>query len=901
MKIFIKKSFVLTLLIVGFFSFINYANAQTRPTVPPLVPDSATGCTGYENEARCRPEWADSVSRCQVGTLNLGGANTCVTTDLAVKEVAPYVVVCSSSFQLDGCQPHKVNIYAAKNLANQAEIMGRSLGYTISCNTQTLGMAGYINPANNLTYGLFTSCTVNGHSGFDAYTLVNDPARNSSYTNWDVLATELKSIAATTACGIYKVVSWNSNGTYQCVASPHYTDTCVGAENASKFNYVTGKSCAVSNTSTTPPACGITATCGGSQVVIPNTNITNTTPATTNLTPPPSNTYNNNWYYKDLSYSSVDEENQLTSTETIDPTTECTGYETTANCHPEWNRTTSVCNASKMTGPCRPERVNPYAAANIAKRAVAIGKQKGYATLCSARYVPFRPGIDPDTGLTYYYDIECSVNGTTGIDAEIMLSNSNWEAQVGKPSTTGTNTIGTITSTPATNTTNTQTITNSTRPSCSLTATCGTNNNTQNTSASLTFRYLKLDTTEDGWVSWREIEAYGQNGVAVKPVSSKASCTWCGYGATNEVKNPQVDVAPSNTYDGGVHTSWNAGETGEKCNWQVPGSNGQLGCHGSYERKAWIQLDYGSVQTFSKIRAMQNGNTITEVTRVLVSNDGINFKELTTFKAPMGDMEWVQYPLFIHPGPPSISVSLKGPGYSETESTTISPMLSESFLFSYSTKNTDYVTVEQENVINKNNCTTNWEIMRGFLSLKNTYLETQVKDKMYAESSCVVDVTTKLIAHQRTGKTASASFQVITKLQNQADYNSSFSYFVRNQDSPSVPSVLAGGVVNYRIDFFFARPSATNNIGTLENPIWTFPPLDIPVMKVLSAPSLFKITFDPITVEPSQIYNTRSERGTSQVKIEVPSTTLPGFYPIEFEGKTSSGNTYITNIILEVK
>ncbi|OHB15263.1 MAG: hypothetical protein A2605_03030 [Candidatus Zambryskibacteria bacterium RIFOXYD1_FULL_39_35] len=215
---FMKKITVFAFVILGLLSLANYTYAQTRPTVPPLVPDSVTGCTGYENESRCRPEWADSASKCQVGTLGLGGANTCVTIDESVRRISPYVMVCSSTYQVAGCVPHKVNPYAAGSLAKQAEIMGRSLGYTISCSVETLGMAGYVNPINNLTYGLFTSCTINGRSGFDAYTLVNDPARDTSYTNWDVMATELKSIAAAEACGgNISNVYFNTDGTYRCI------------------------------------------------------------------------------------------------------------------------------------------------------------------------------------------------------------------------------------------------------------------------------------------------------------------------------------------------------------------------------------------------------------------------------------------------------------------------------------------------------------------------------------------------------------------------------------------------------------------------------------------------------------------------------------------------------------
>ena len=134
-----------TLLIISIFSlflFANYANAQTRPTVPPLVPDSVTGCTGYEMTASCRPEWAESVSRCVPGSINLGGKDTCVTTDSAVALISKYVTICSPTNALNSCRPHRVNNYAAKNLANQAEIMGRSLGYTITCSTETLGMGG---------------------------------------------------------------------------------------------------------------------------------------------------------------------------------------------------------------------------------------------------------------------------------------------------------------------------------------------------------------------------------------------------------------------------------------------------------------------------------------------------------------------------------------------------------------------------------------------------------------------------------------------------------------------------------------------------------------------------------------------------------------------------------------
>jgi len=517
-----------TLLIISIFSlflFANYANAQTRPTVPPLVPDSVTGCTGYENEARCRPEWADSVSKCEVGTLGLGGANTCVTTDLAVKAISPYVMVCSSTYQTAGCIPHKVNMYAANSLARQAEIMGRSLGYTITCSTETLGMAGYVNPINNLTYGLFTSCTINGQSGFDAYTLVNDPARNQSYTNWDVMATELKSIAAAEACGIYKIVYWNTDGSYKCIASPYYTDTCVGAENNNKFNYVTGKSCSISTTPITPQTPTYTA---------PSTN---------------------GW-------------------------------------------TNSILDLlSKIT-------------INLKSQLDAIGKTGGTQTTTSA-------GTSLQSMASYVSSVSKIIN-----DISANLKNQ-------------LNSIGTGQTT--TQATTAQNITSSDSIIIDTTI-----------PGTLTFRYLRLDTTEQGWVSWREIEVYGLNSVAVKPVSSKASCVWCGYGATYDTPNPSIDVAPDKTYDNNTQTNWNAGETADNCNWGFPHMRNDglygVGCAPWSTRKAWVQLDYGSIQTFSKIRAMQNGNTTSELTRVLVSDDGINFKELTTFKAPMGDMEWMQYP-----------------------------------------------------------------------------------------------------------------------------------------------------------------------------------------------------------------------------------------------------------------
>jgi|GEM_PF-2911336 len=239
-----------TLLIIATFSLFfvtNYILAQTVPTVPPRTPDPISGCTGFETTTSCRPEWAESLVDCIPGSLGVAGPNTCIPPDLTLREAFPVVQVCSQTNSTGACRPERVNPYAAGTIARQAQNMGEQLGYTISCEASITPIRLGVDPTTNLNYFMNSLCTVNGQSGFSAELLVSNPS------NWEVLATELKSIEASKVCGIYKVVYWNKDGSYKCIASPSYTDTCVGAENYNKFNYVTGKSCNATTT-TTPPS-----------------------------------------------------------------------------------------------------------------------------------------------------------------------------------------------------------------------------------------------------------------------------------------------------------------------------------------------------------------------------------------------------------------------------------------------------------------------------------------------------------------------------------------------------------------------------------------------------------------------------------------------------------------------
>ncbi|MCL5795710.1 MAG: hypothetical protein M1338_05150 [Patescibacteria group bacterium] len=138
-------------------------------------------------------------------------------------------------------------------------------------------------------------------------------------------------------------------------------------------------------------------------------------------------------------------------TSTIDLISGCTGFESSAICRPEWidaqigcltnsynstnhtctkiingsSQTIAVCDAGNTTGPCRPSRVNATAAANDASRAETILRNHGYTDVScvSTRESWAAIGYDTNTGLQYYYNSLCTVNGKSGISAELLVNN----------------------------------------------------------------------------------------------------------------------------------------------------------------------------------------------------------------------------------------------------------------------------------------------------------------------------------------------------------------------------------------------------------------------------------------------------------------------------------------------
>ena len=72
------------------------------------------------------------------------------------------------------------------------------------------------------------------------------------------------------------------------------------------------------------------------------------------------------------------------------------------------NQTISYCTGKETTGACRPDRINATAAANAALK---LSMRTGQS--CTAKLVGF-PGVDPNTGLGYYYFSDCGGDGGSG-------------------------------------------------------------------------------------------------------------------------------------------------------------------------------------------------------------------------------------------------------------------------------------------------------------------------------------------------------------------------------------------------------------------------------------------------------------------------------------------------------
>jgi hypothetical protein len=214
---------------------------------------------------------------------------------------------------------------------------------------------------------------------------------------------------------------------------------------------------------------------------------------------------------------------------------------------------------------------------------------------------------------------------------------------------------------------------------CNQGASTSVENQTSGTDP-MTFRYLKLDTTKGGWVSWREIEAYDANGTLVKPVASTASCVMCGY--TTGQANALANLA----YDGNSSTSWNAGETLSWCGPTQP----NMACN-TATRHDWIQLDYGKNVTFSKIRALPNGNSGDEVTKVLTSKDGSKFTELTKIVAPTIDNQWIEYPFKVYGEAPSVDLFVSNTSSDQANLKEVKIFRDQTVYYKWTAKNADYL------------------------------------------------------------------------------------------------------------------------------------------------------------------------------------------------------------------
>jgi hypothetical protein len=199
----------------------------------------------------------------------------------------------------------------------------------------------------------------------------------------------------------------------------------------------------------------------------------------------------------------------------------------------------------------------------------------------------------------------------------------------------------------------------------------------------MSFRFIKIATVENGWVSWREVELYEKKVVNVSATSSvstancyvlpngTSNCNNLGSTTSTTTVESKINIlpsrinAPSFTFpganlsevsagkavDGNIETAWNAGETNVPC--RTPGT---LGCP-SAVREANFIIDLGKIKNISRIRLIENGDTITEVTTVYVSNNGKDYTELTKFVGPIADRQNLDFPKKINPNAPSPKIA----------------------------------------------------------------------------------------------------------------------------------------------------------------------------------------------------------------------------------------------------
>ena len=403
-----------------FAIFLSLLSAQgigaqtTNSSCPSIAPYMCNNGSCTNNASICDQSWG--------GGLNTGGTTPSGTTSSVPSTN-------NSSFGEQCTGNIRYNQADAKACADLAMKQGKALGYDIQCGVTAANesLSKNANPTGESVTVYFDTCTVNGVSGLYGIDLVGYTGTGSAVQRYPG-KTGYDANDYIYGSNFQRSAMWNS---LPCSLADEISGQAGGGVLGSTLTgSVSCTSGAASYFGSNNPATWNTAT-AQAKGRLTTTNPGIRTSLATNAGTSLSGTSSNGWYYRNFSYSSVvDEENQFASIQSTDPTTACTGYESTANCHPEWGGG-SICNSSMTNGSCRPERVNPYAAAGVAKRAVALGKIKGYTTICSARYVPSRPGLDPSTGLSYYYDIECNLNGKSIVGAEFLLNgSSDWWNQV---------------------------------------------------------------------------------------------------------------------------------------------------------------------------------------------------------------------------------------------------------------------------------------------------------------------------------------------------------------------------------------------------------------------------------------------------------------------------------------
>jgi hypothetical protein len=171
---------------------------------------------------------------------------------------------------------------------------------------------------------------------------------------------------------------------------------------------------------------------------------------------------------------------------------------------------------------------------------------------------------------------------------------------------------------------------------------------------------LRIETSDNTWIAWREIEAYA-GGVKLKAVGSQAPNQLTG----NEKEK---------SYDGDVNTSWNSGPN--------PSS--------------WFEVYYPAGLNIDRVRILEEGNTITKVVKVSVGTVG-NMKSFAQFDPPIRTQFWLEYPIPTETRPdPTITASANGQANLDvvldtSEATYYKGLVYQNVLWDWKATNADYI------------------------------------------------------------------------------------------------------------------------------------------------------------------------------------------------------------------